>query len=168
MFPFLGTTVWGFPHIKIKKLPHFHFMFFDRYDIHIQAFLCFVNGSFIIFQSAPPRNYFKKYIFIYIYTQIIYTSIFQKMTFGNNYKTYFPKQWRMGLSNISNIFKFSDSQIWKILSQLPSAVPPPCRENRFRRLALLVFALFCHLADPCGRPQHIWTCGQKFENGTSR
>ena len=29
---------WRFPYLKIQKLPNFHFMFFDRYEIHIQDF----------------------------------------------------------------------------------------------------------------------------------
>ena len=37
-------------------------MFFDRYEIHIQAFVHFIDGKCIIFQSSSPQNYFKKYI----------------------------------------------------------------------------------------------------------
>ena len=37
---------------KIGKLPNFHFMFSDRYEIHIQAFLYFINGKLIMFQSS--------------------------------------------------------------------------------------------------------------------
>ena len=37
-------------------------MFFDRYEIHIQAFVDFINGKLIICQSSAPQNYFKKYI----------------------------------------------------------------------------------------------------------
>ena len=33
---------WGFPDSKIQKLPNFHFMLFDRYQIHIQDFEDFV------------------------------------------------------------------------------------------------------------------------------
>ena len=40
-------------------LPTFHFMFFDRYEIHIQAFLLFINGKLIICQSSSPQNYFQ-------------------------------------------------------------------------------------------------------------
>ena len=29
---------WGFPYLKIQKLSIVHFMFFDRYEIHIQDF----------------------------------------------------------------------------------------------------------------------------------
>ena len=54
-FPFyrLFNIRW-FPSLKIKKFgdsltwkkwPHFHFMFCARYEIHIQAFLCFINGK---------------------------------------------------------------------------------------------------------------------------
>ena len=37
-------------------------MFLDRYEIHIQAFVHFINGKLIIFQSSSPQKYFKKYI----------------------------------------------------------------------------------------------------------
>ena len=33
--------------------------FFDRYGIHIQAFVDFVNGKLIVFQSSSPQTYFK-------------------------------------------------------------------------------------------------------------
>ena len=36
---------WGFPHLKIQKLPYCHFMFFDRYEIHIQDVEDFLRGS---------------------------------------------------------------------------------------------------------------------------
>ena len=48
-----------FPYLKVKKLTNFHFMVFDRYAIHIQAFLDFIKGKFIIFQSSPPHKYFQ-------------------------------------------------------------------------------------------------------------
>ena len=39
MIPLLeNKELWGFPYLKIEKLPHFLFMFFDRSEIHIQAF----------------------------------------------------------------------------------------------------------------------------------
>ncbi len=34
-------------------------MFFDGYAIHIQAFLDFINGKFIIVRSSSPQNYLK-------------------------------------------------------------------------------------------------------------
>ena len=42
-------------------------MFFDRYEIHIQVFVHFINGKLIIFQSSAPQKYFKKYILENIY-----------------------------------------------------------------------------------------------------
>ena len=36
-------------------------MFVDRYLIHIQAFVDFIDGI-IIFRSSSPQNYFRKYI----------------------------------------------------------------------------------------------------------
>ena len=47
-----------FPYLKIKKLSSFHFMFFDRYVIHIQTFVEFINVKLIISRSSPPRNSF--------------------------------------------------------------------------------------------------------------
>ena len=34
-------------------------MFFDRYEIHIQAFVHFINGKLIIFRSSSSQNYFE-------------------------------------------------------------------------------------------------------------
>ena len=49
MIPFLeNIKVWGFPYLKIEKLPNIHFMIFDRYEIHIQAFADFISGKCII------------------------------------------------------------------------------------------------------------------------
>ena len=42
-------------------------MFFDRYEIHIQAFVDFINGKLIIFQSSSPQKYFED-----IYSKNIY------------------------------------------------------------------------------------------------
>ena len=57
-------------------------MFFDRYEIHIQAFVHFINGKLIICRSSSPQNYFEdiysknRYnIYIYIYTK----NTFKKM-----------------------------------------------------------------------------------------
>jgi len=63
MIPFLplfeNKKVWGFPYLKIEKLQEIHFMFFDRYEIHIQAFVHFINAKLIMFQSSSPQKYFK-------------------------------------------------------------------------------------------------------------
>ena len=32
-------------------------MFFDRYEIHIQAFVDFINGKFIISRSSSSQNH---------------------------------------------------------------------------------------------------------------
>ena len=37
-------------------------MFFDRYEIHIQAFVDFTNGKLIIFNPDLHNMFFKKYI----------------------------------------------------------------------------------------------------------
>ena len=34
-------------------------MFFDRNEIHIQAFVDFINGKLIIFRSSSPQTYFE-------------------------------------------------------------------------------------------------------------
>ena len=50
MIPFLeNTKSLGIPLPENKKLPHFHFMVFDGYEFHIQAFVDFIDGKFIIF-----------------------------------------------------------------------------------------------------------------------
>ena len=41
--PFLETKF----RVKIEKLQEIPFMFFDRYEIHIQAFVHFINGKLI-------------------------------------------------------------------------------------------------------------------------
>ena len=48
-------------------------MFFDRNKIHIQAFVDFINGKLIIFQSSSPQN-----IIWEIYTQNIFPKKIQK------------------------------------------------------------------------------------------
>ena len=58
------------------------FMFFDTNKIHIQAFLLFINGKLIIFQSSSPQ----KHIF-QIYTQ----NIFQKTKFQQKMLNYRPE-----------------------------------------------------------------------------
>ena len=46
-------------------LPNFHFMFFDRYEIHIQAFVDFIYANLSFFE---PRltNLYNEYILILI------------------------------------------------------------------------------------------------------
>ena len=36
-------------------------MFFDRYEIHIQAFVDFINGKLIIFRSSSSQNIICKF-----------------------------------------------------------------------------------------------------------
>ena len=54
-----NKKVQGFPYLKIEVLPNSHFKIFDRYEIHIQAFVHFVYGQFIIFRSSSSQNYFQ-------------------------------------------------------------------------------------------------------------
>ena len=62
MIPFLkNKKVWGFPYLKIEKLRHSHFMFFDRYEIQIQAFVDSINAIFIICRSSSPQNMISKW-----------------------------------------------------------------------------------------------------------
>ena len=65
-------------------------MFFDRNEIHIQAFVDFINGKLIIFQSSSPQKYF-----------------------WVNIKKCFSKQWWVYLSRILKTSKFSDTHISK-------------------------------------------------------
>ena len=55
-------------------------MLFDRYEIHIQASVHFINGKLIIVQSSSPEEYFEKYILNMIPTTIFWKSqnIFRK------------------------------------------------------------------------------------------
>ena len=48
---------WGFPYLKIEKLPTVHFMFFDRYEIHIRAFVDFIYAKCIISRSSSSQIY---------------------------------------------------------------------------------------------------------------
>ena len=45
--------------MKIEKLQEIPFMFFDRYEIDIQAFLLSINGKLIIFNPHLHKNYFQ-------------------------------------------------------------------------------------------------------------
>ena len=38
-----NKKVWGLPYLKIEKLQEILFMCFDRYEIHIQAFVDFIS-----------------------------------------------------------------------------------------------------------------------------
>ena len=57
-------------------------MFFDRNEIHIQAFVDFMNGKLIIFRSSSPQKHI-----IQIYTQ----NIFQKSNFQKIMLNYRPE-----------------------------------------------------------------------------
>ena len=48
---------WGFPYLKIEKLANVHFMVFDRYETHIQAFGDFIYVIFIISRSSFSQIY---------------------------------------------------------------------------------------------------------------
>ena len=50
--PFLENNKIGVPLPENRKVTTFPFHVFDRYQIHIQAFLYFINGKFIIFRSS--------------------------------------------------------------------------------------------------------------------
>ena len=72
----------GIPLPEIGNLSNPRFMFFDRYEIHIQAFLYFINGKLIIFNPHLQKNIFK------IYIQRIYI---QKIDQKYIYKIYIQK-----------------------------------------------------------------------------
>ena len=74
-------------------------MFFDRYEIHIQAFVDFINGKLIIFQSSSPQKHIFKYIL--------------KLFF---FKKYFPKnnaQLQVEKIKKSLVFEFCAPKIMK-------------------------------------------------------
>ena len=48
---------WWFPYLKREKLASSHFMFFDRSEIHIQAFVYLINAIDIIFRSSSSEVY---------------------------------------------------------------------------------------------------------------
>ena len=83
VIPFLENKKVPGPLLENKKVQGaFLFMFFDRSEIQIQAFLLFINRKFITFQSSSPQHYLNKYIlenYIYIYIYIyIYKKYFLK------------------------------------------------------------------------------------------
>ena len=69
-------------------------MFFDRYEIHIQAFVDFINGKLIIFQSSSPQN---------IIWEIYIQNNFQKNNFQKIMLNYRPENreimdfWGLGI-----------------------------------------------------------------------
>ena len=79
--------------VHITKLP---FHVFDKYEIHIQAFLDFINGKSIISDPHLHKHIYK------IYTQHLYVQIFSQKAKSKN-----------GGSAFQNYEKYevSDSQI---------------------------------------------------------
>ena len=75
-------------------------MFFDRYEIHIQAFVDFINGKLIIFQSSSPQNHFE-----HTYSKI-YTKYIQNIYPKNKFKK------KVGLP-FENFRKFCSSDMEK-------------------------------------------------------
>ena len=76
-------------------------MFFDRYEIHIQAFVDFINGKLIIFNSSSPWNYFE-----HTYSKNI-DKIFTKHI-QNTYRIYSKKIYKIYTTYtkyIQNIYK---------------------------------------------------------------
>ena len=68
----------------MEDLPNLDFMFFDRHEIHIQAFVDFINGQVIIFRSSPPHffeNIYSTFLYVFIY---IYINIYFKHAFKTN------------------------------------------------------------------------------------
>ena len=64
MIPCLeNKKVWSIPYQKIEKFENVQFMFFDRYENHIQAVVHFIDGKIIIFWSSPPHKIILKYVF---------------------------------------------------------------------------------------------------------
>ena len=96
----LRTLPWkwkslGYPLPENRKSPTFIFMFFDRYEFHIQALLLFIHGKLIIYQSSSLQEYLKTYIL--------------KLFF----QTISSKKQNMFRKKVGLIFKCPDTQIWK-------------------------------------------------------
>ena len=79
-------------------------MFFDRYEIHIQAFLLFINGKLIIFQSSSPPNIF----FTHIHNKITRNS--KKI---EKHRNEIDKIWYLGHTDFDFFLKFCEVQIDK-------------------------------------------------------
>ena len=79
-------------------------MFFDIYEIPIQAFLYFINGKFINFQSSSPQRIFQD-----IYTQNIFQNtskhpqLFSKQNGGYTFQI-FRKNKKFRFSDMKNMF----------------------------------------------------------------
>ena len=56
MIPFLGIKKFGDSLPENRKIQEIHFMCFDRYEIHIQAFHDLINAIAIIFKSSSSQN----------------------------------------------------------------------------------------------------------------
>ena len=73
-FPFLRikkfTLTWK--EIILEDLPNFHFMVFDIYEIHIQAFLYFINGNYHLSILISTTLFWE------IYIQNVYIKIVSK------------------------------------------------------------------------------------------
>ena len=70
MIPFLPLSEnfkkWGFLLPENREFIKIPFHVFDRYEIHIQAFIHFINGKSITFQSSSPQKYVEKmYSFVH-------------------------------------------------------------------------------------------------------
>ena len=81
-------------------------MIFDRYKIHIQAFVGFVNGKISFVDHHLHENILRN-----IYSKLYMKHIFQKHTFTKKRKLQtnkIRKTWWVHLSNISKLFKFQD------------------------------------------------------------
>ena len=81
----------GIPTKNIKKIESggskfekVRFMFFDRYEINIQAFLYFIKGKLIIFRSSSSRNIILRWYIL----KILFNNKFTKKS-----KNMFQKWW---------------------------------------------------------------------------
>ena len=98
-------------------LPTFHFMFFDRYEIHIQVFVHFINGELIIFNPHLHkdilRNIYSEWNIKPIFQNIFLKQIFQTHISEN---MFWNKMVGVPFTNFES-FRFLDSQIWKIFCE---------------------------------------------------
>ena len=96
--------VWGVPYLKIEKLSNVLFMFFDRYEIHIQVFVNFINGKLIIFNHQLHQIIFETY------THSLDIKYFLKNEFSIKFQK-FKKSW---------IYQFWASKKWNRDTIIPN------------------------------------------------
>ena len=70
-------------------LQNFHFMLFDRYEIHIEAFLDFINGNFLSFSDPHLHKIISKHIYSFLYVKK--HKNYTQMRYNNKHKPHKQK-----------------------------------------------------------------------------